>query len=187
MLQFFSTVEKSDVSNGLTKKIKIACCLFNNEENREIKRFESFWNGYLRLFNLFQFLPGAIFVTTEGFETRVYEKTRREKPERHPEADLVQRPGGDAASWKEIHELVDPSLHDFLDMLEKWRATLPEAGFELANEIGEVIAEAELAWPELRIGIVGNQQMEFLQTFQSAGWRMFELKDVVGTPDALES
>ena len=56
---------------------------------------------------------------------------------------------------------------------------LPEAGYELEGNKGEVVAEAELAWPEQKLAVV--MQPEDAEAFEQAGWRCWLIDD---SPDA---
>ncbi|MFH1953313.1 MAG: DEAD/DEAH box helicase [Pseudomonadota bacterium] len=185
LLKLFSTVDKTAVSNGHMDRMRLACCLFNSAENRENETFEELWNGYLRLYNLYQFLPGAMFAASDDFESGVYEKTAEERPEDRGEAGRAARPDADTAVWEEVRELADPVLEDFLNMLENKGGPLPEVGFELGNETGEVIAEAELGWPELKVAFVGDWQMAYGTALESAGWQVYRLDHVLKAPETV--
>lgn len=51
--------------------------------------------------------------------------------------------------------------------------SLPEVGFELQDEQGRVCAEAELAWPSLKLAVLLPDLMESGKTFQNQKWRVF--------------
>jgi DEAD/DEAH box helicase domain-containing protein len=53
-------------------------------------------------------------------------------------------------------------------------------GYELAGSKGEVLAEAELAWPEQRLAVILNP--EDTEPFEAAGWRCWSIDD---PPEAL--
>ena len=67
-LQLFTVAEQETVSQSDPGGLRIACILSNTKDIREKKEFQPVWNGYLRLFNLFQFLPYGLFATKEGME-----------------------------------------------------------------------------------------------------------------------
>ena len=62
---------------------------------------------------------------------------------------------------------------------------LPEAGFELTSEEGEIIATAELAWPVCRIAVLLEHEADGARCFETAGWRVFFADAVLSTPEAL--
>ena len=49
----------------------------------------------------------------------------------------------------------------------------PEVGFELTDGKGQVLAEAELAWPTPRVAVLHGEQAEEAGAFEGAGWRVF--------------
>ena len=183
LLKLFSEVDKAAVSAGDMDQMRLACCLFNHGENREEKTFEAFWNGYLRLYNLYQFIPVAMFTTSDDFESEIYEKGSSEKRKDRSEV----RSEADEEAWEELRELADPVLVDFLNKFEGRGGPLPEAGYELADETGEVIAEAELGWPELKVAVLGAWQMVNSKAFEGAGWRVFQLDDVLDDSETVIS
>ena len=48
----------------------------------------------------------------------------------------------------------------------------PEVGFELTDGKGQVLAEAELAWPTQRVAVLHGEQAEEAAAFEEAGWRV---------------
>ena len=56
----------------------------------------------------------------------------------------------------------------------------PEVGYELAGAKNEVLAEAELAWPEQKLAVI--LAPEDRPSFESAGWRYWTIDD---SPDQI--
>ena len=59
--------------------------------------------------------------------------------------------------------------------MEQWSALglpVPEVGFELTGPAGRVIAEAELAWPEMKLAVLLPGQREWATAFEAEGWRV---------------
>jgi DEAD/DEAH box helicase domain-containing protein len=76
-IEQFTLVEQEAVRPpGETSGVRLGCCLDDSELRREEDGFRLVWNGYLRLFNLCQFLPHAYFVTREGLRQRVYDRLK---------------------------------------------------------------------------------------------------------------
>ncbi|MOA18317.1 hypothetical protein D3C78_1386270 [compost metagenome] len=74
-------------------------------------------------------------------------------------------------SWKEALELADPAVHGDLDLLRRKHYPAPVIGHEVQGEGGEVIAEIEAAWPELRQGIA-------IDNLQVPGWHIWRVGDI---------
>ncbi len=51
---------------------------------------------------------------------------------------------------------------------------LAEPGYEIADPAGEIIAEAELAWPAQTVCVMTAAQMEFADAARGLGWTVFE-------------
>ncbi|MCY1448053.1 hypothetical protein D9M71_647000 [compost metagenome] len=64
--------------------------------------------------------------------------------------------------------------------------TAPEVGFELMDEKGRVIAEAELAWPDARTAVLQPDTEVGAALFAGQGWHSFTA-DGSGLPDELRT
>ena len=54
-----------------------------------------------------------------------------------------------------------------------------EAGYELADTSGEVIAEIELAWIEKKIGFMTEEQAADIEKAKASGWKIFTVSDEI--------
>ena len=121
------------------------------------------WNGALRLYNLLQFLPNGWWTTASG--------VRRDS---YPEF-VIPEPvvtGSGSTEWADAISLADDELRSTMEALATRGVPPPEVGFELIDAVGEVSAEAELAW-EAERGVVLLTEQE-RQRFAEAGWRTFQ-------------
>ena len=174
LLQLFIAINKSAVQESNISEMYMACCLDDRTESLDIEGFEAIWNGYLRLYNLMQFVPHAYFATRQGIKDGYSYKIAGYTSE-----------GTDAnkGEWNEILELTDAELHGLINKLAENNCPVPEAGYELANENGEIVAEAELGWPDINLAFLQTEQIEFSEVFKQYGWRTFPLKDVIADPE----
>ena len=53
--------------------------------------------------------------------------------------------------------------------------SLPELGYELDGPKGEVLAEAELAWPDQQLAVILDADQR--PCFEAAGWRCWSIED----------
>lgn len=53
----------------------------------------------------------------------------------------------------------------------------PTVGYELADYRGNVVADAELAWPEQLIVVLREDQTDMQGVWTDAGWRVLLLDD----------
>lgn len=179
--QFVVTEQEAVTPPGNAAGVRVGCCLDDEEAHRQKKGFQVVWNGFLRLYNLFQFLPLAFFVTKEGLKKKAYDGIKLFD-------ETIPSGGGPSVepereSWHEIREITDKTLHCLLDTLRNNDWPVPEAGYELQNSEGEIIASAELAWEKLKIAFLLDEELEFESRFVNAQWKVYSLKDVLKDPD----
>ena len=75
--------------------------------------------------------------------------------------------------WDGAIKLAAPEMQDLLEKLFKREASVPEVGFELSEDTGRVLAEAELAWPGHKVAVLLADRDEDFAAFEAAGWRVF--------------
>jgi DEAD/DEAH box helicase domain-containing protein len=173
-------VEPVCVNDGKAHGMRLALCLPDSEAERGAEGFESVWNGFIRLFNLFQFLPFGFCVTTKGQEIRAYEKLEI-KLAKEP---TPNQPKPGATGWlEEVLGLADESLHSVLTNLAQDGWPGPEVGYELVDDAGEIIGEAEVAWENRRLAIM--MKVESREAFTVAGWKAFTADELLADPSLL--
>ena len=139
------------------------------------------WREWLRQGNLFQFLPHGL-LSTPGWGGA------EESPAIDPPQVWIPRDseasadGGTAErqrAWQELIRLSPqaavPLLEALALALESGDHPLPEQPFELEGSRGEVLAQAELAWPGQLLAVAVDPAD--IQTFTAAGWRCWSLED----------
>jgi len=146
----------------------LACVLDDDFAGSTPAEAERVWNGFLRLHNLFQFSRYANFATRRQIDTGAFVA----------EAPAAAPPVVEVTGWEEVLSLVDGELRPLAEHLAENDRPLPVLGFELTDEAGAVIAEAELGWPELRIAVLRKDQRGFLSMFTSGAWRAFMAAEV---------
>src|SRR5262249_37495780 len=70
-------------------------------------------------------------------------------------------------------ELVDSRLRPLILRIAERNRRLPEPGFELTSELGEILATAELAWPDVRVAVLLDAEETFRTEFERRGWKVF--------------
>ncbi|MBI4700700.1 MAG: DUF1998 domain-containing protein [Deltaproteobacteria bacterium] len=179
LVRAFASVEQAAVQEQTFDAMRIGVYLHDTPEARERADFEAIWTGFLRLGNLFQFLPRFVFVTASGLEADAYGLLP-------PAPPLLAPPGPEPDPWDDIRDTTDPRLHPLLARLAERRWPLPaDPPLELVDESGETIAEAELGWPELRLAVLDGPQLVRASRFEARGWRVFAADDVVDRPELL--
>ncbi|MDM8549544.1 DEAD/DEAH box helicase [Desulfobacterales bacterium HSG2] len=165
-VRIFAAIESAAIQSGRISEMRLACSLSDLPEKREMQEFEPAWNGWLRLYNLFQFLPSAFF-STHG------EKTGGEY-DGIPDNRQTEPAGDRFDEWEEVRELTDPELHDLLRKLAQKGWPAPQVGYELADKNGKIVGEAELAWSDRKTALLLPEQAEYAKVFEDQGWRAVE-------------
>ena len=135
------------------------------DEDPSPEKQQAAWREWLRLGNLFQFLPHAL-ITTPGW-TGAEQSVAVDPPTVWIEGDATTKPGAASAdpeqqqrqsTWRTIVELAVKECRPLLHCIEKpllaTKLPLPEGGYELIDARGAVIAQAELAWQSHRLAVV---------------------------------
>ena len=162
----FLTLPLSAAQTGEPDYVTAIVHLHDDAPTRGHPRYRPIWNGVLRLYNLLQFLPGAWWTTRSGVERDLYpEYASTDQP-----PPVSGRPDG----WEEAMELAAPELRSAMEQWSALGLPVPEAGFELIDQVGRVIAEAELAWPDRRVAVLLPEQREWTALFADAGWKVVE-------------
>ncbi|GAL03974.1 hypothetical protein JCM19237_2125 [Photobacterium aphoticum] len=74
----------------------------------------------------------------------------------------------DLGEWRELFEYVDPGIHGVLHACRTEHYQLPEVGYYIENDFGEIGAKIELAWPGHFFGIAISA--DDIADAQSCGW-----------------
>jgi len=161
---------------------------FDPEPSNDSPHQQAIWREWIRQANLFQFLPHLI-ISTPGWSGAEQNSAINPYDVWIDESSIVQAngqtiPSNEAKEWQTIASLIAPACRQVFQSIRNVSTTknlpLPEAGYELEGSKGEVIAEAELAWPDHQLAIAIEH--EDVETFTQAGWRCWLIDD---SPDTI--
>ena len=146
--------------------------LDNSKDAKQLEAFKAAWHGFLKVYNLFQFLPRGGFFTSEGGKSGAYDSLAwRAVAIDEPEAIV-------SVNGEQLTELLEEVLDEFRDsvvQIAKRSMPLPSVGFDLEDDIGEVLAEAEFCWESLKIVGLYDRQLESAGLFKQSGWVVLSL------------
>jgi DEAD/DEAH box helicase domain-containing protein len=173
----------SDESIKLTRPEGMNVLMFLEDRIRS-QEFQEEWNGFLRLFNLFQFLPRCIAMSATGIEDSTVDMSGVVML-----AGSALREVGTASesAWNEILELSDTLVRPLIERLHESGKGLPEVGFEIVGSDGTVAGQAELAWETEKIAVLLDEQLPYRDEFENQGWKIFTSEEVEEKPVALMS
>jgi DEAD/DEAH box helicase domain-containing protein len=142
--------------------------IFNAENTENEPEKHVHWKRWLRLFNVFQSLPGVLLATQSGLDSLDYSHLCISVP---PSQVAHSGTGGGSSAW-------DPVLYQAMDFLANGLQQLIDAelpppdavGFEL-EEDGNVKAEAELIWNEQKVVLLLPEQAYGTGIWKGMGWQ----------------
>lgn len=126
------------------------------------------WRNWLALFNTLQTMGGLLLVTQQGLIERDYEALAPNQallPSQNAQGQAQ------AAAWVDLAARAVSAIRTVVMTLAKFDLPLPEVGHELPDDLGDVLAEAELAWLDKKVVVLLEHQVEYAETWQAQGWR----------------
>ncbi len=119
------------------------------------------WAGALHLYNILQFLPRTYWLCS----------TETDPPFPRMWVPAVSDPDG----WEESMQYLDAKVRGLAMDLRAAGVPVPEVGWELM-QAGRVVAEVELAWPDLRVGVLLEAVPDALhQQLVQDGWTLVQV------------
>ena len=145
------------------------------------------WREWLRQGNIFQFLP-HLLLSTPGWGGSE-QSPAVDPPQVWVAAETAAAADGSGTAsaaaaerqraWQDFRRTAPAQAQPLLEALAAlWQGSdlpLPEQAFELEGPRGDVLAQAELAWPAQRLAVVSEPADA--DTFTAAGWRCWALED----------
>jgi DEAD/DEAH box helicase domain-containing protein len=135
------------------------------------------WRKWLALFNLQQMLQGMLLTTRSAMDAGdcagwlPWGSNAMSASVSHSGQALL------AKEWADAMEQTLAPLRAGLHELAQLQATVPLIGHELANERCQVIAEAEMAWPDAQLVLLTSAQDDMAPEWVKAGWQVLVLTE----------
>ncbi len=177
LLQAEGSMDSAALQRRDFANLNVRLHLFDDYAHHGPVEWKRAWREFLRLGNLLQFLDHFDFVSSLGLNSELYDSIFEPVP--GPREGVV--PDQLAA----LMELVVPEMRDLCRSIAERGRALPEAGFELTSEEGEIVATAELGWPACRLAVVLEHEGEGVDRFVTAGWRVFLADAAMSAPEPL--
>ncbi len=169
-LEIYTGVAASDMKDHKTNAdISVFAALLDSADARTDK-YEVEWNGFWQFFNVMQFLGSFAAVTTDGLAQGVYDAI----PLSQGAADAgsaTAAPAPTDEEWNENLQYISDEAKGTVAKLISIGVPSPSTvGYELENDAGASIAEAEMAWEDVKVVYLTKDQMDYKQKFEQAGW-----------------
>ena len=155
------------------------CAVLDDRKDSRTDKYEQEWNGFWQFSNVMQFDDQFIAVCNTGLDNHAYTALPVGKVDMAAEDNAPT-----AVSMEEWDEIMGMLFDDISKAIanecKKHGISAPEeAGYELANYSGEVIAEIELAWTEKKIGYMTEEQQADIEKAKADGWKIFTTSDEI--------
>lgn len=168
----------SDITPERLDQVRLTLRLFDEAEGRRDRDFESSWRSFWQAWNLLQFRERVEFLTTSALG------------EEQPRLSAASSGAAEAAESASSAEVSDPALTELLEYATSACVPIIEAvgmaGLPLPS-LDEVVTDgsgedwdAELAWPDRKLAILSESQVEGRAHFESQGWTVITHPIVVG-------
>jgi len=175
-VQIFAGVEQSAVNQCGCAELRIACRLDDSEAHLKKIHADASWTGFLRLYNLFQFIPCSYFVANSGMAQHAYDPLKLldiGKQEKKTDEESNQ------SEWLEIREYVEEILQELIGFFEENNLPVPDPGYPLTDENGKVVAEAEIGWEKHKVAFLKEEEYQYEPIFERHGWKTHRLSDIL--------
>jgi DEAD/DEAH box helicase domain-containing protein len=157
------------LSASLTQDTTPGIVLLDDQSGLEDQAIHTAWRQWLRLYHWAQTIPGMTLTTASGIDAHDYEALT-------PKTEDDPQGGGDShpdSSWQAALQSVVSSLRKELEVVAAARLPAPsEVGYELADDRGEVVAEAELAWGSEHNVVLLDSQTDYAPRWTANGWQV---------------
>jgi DEAD/DEAH box helicase domain-containing protein len=173
-VQIYTVINKNNHQKNKDSQAVFTTIILNLNHNESEEKDQRLWNGVLRLFNLYQFLPYSyIAVSPEKLsyliDTGIKKYSTSERKQVFPQ-------------WQQIEDLVAEEILPLLPHFQENNWLLPEVGYELNNHLGTVIAEAELAWIDHQFAIILEPSEK--ETFLAHNWVAVTIQELLADPES---
>lgn len=157
----------------------VVMALLDDRVDSRTDKYEREWNGFWHFFNVMQFSKSFVALCNTGLDNHAYVSLPYGTNETNTEDKVPSALNSNG--WNEIMEMLfDESVKELAKGLEKSGIIAPEeAGYELTDESGEVIAEIEMAWIDKQIGYMTEEQLVDRTNAETAGWKIVTNADEI--------
>jgi hypothetical protein len=159
-----------------------AVALLDEASAADEEALHAAWRRWLQLANAMQFLPGFLAATMSGLDERDYDRFAGPGASSAAPASPSDQPSP-CPAWQLATEQALTVLREGLRALAMAGAPPPEAGMELVDDRGRVVADAELAWSDEKLAVLRPDQSDLAESWKRAGWRVVVLDEALRAED----
>ncbi|MFC1743405.1 DEAD/DEAH box helicase [Candidatus Riflebacteria bacterium] len=175
IVQYFISADPDAIRNEDPRGLNFIAYLNDSERFLTDSDFSQIWNGFFRVFNIFQFLPSSFFLSHSSKESRDYYWV----DSLEGISDIVPESTEYAKEWLELRELTDSDYYPLLEHWEKSDCQVPQVGLDMALSEMDVTTTAEFAWEGSHLAFFLEEDLESKDAFEKEGWKIFGLNEVL--------
>jgi DEAD/DEAH box helicase domain-containing protein len=167
--------------------------LLDRQICRQSPKFEADWRRFWNAVNVLQFGTALAICSCEDIDIRA-------ALDADP-APVLEGPGGASVAAEGVSAFAVPDLSqaeglgDYFEderpvvlKAKKLGIPLPESSYELMSSSGRCVAEAALAWPELKHAVLVDASSNEVAAFERAGWTVsLKISDAASICAAVQS
>lgn len=172
-LQMLISCVSSDLKEENIDAAMVLLRLDDSAHNRAANDFESSWRAFLQAWNLLQFRENVEIQTSERIKFGGDEIVTRDEQIRRVAEEAPKEYAEDRPELAELLEYSAETVKSFLHDFASTGLTLPTLDFELDVGTGRCGPEPELSWPELKVAILADNQLEDRPVFENHDWKVF--------------
>jgi len=179
----------SDDVSAAAERLFVALHLDDEAAGHSEDDFQQAWNGFLRLYNLMQFLPHVYPTAGEPDAIHAYHELigPSETPTIRDPDELYKDLAVDDADPEAWATAMDEALDETRHLL----ATLRDAGIPAPVipyehvEDGTITRTVELAWPNAAVAVYFQDQSEDATNLEAQGWLTLSIEEAETSPQRL--
>lgn len=179
-LNIYSGILTERLKQDKTASAGVYAVLEDRQDLRTDK-YEEEWNGFWQFFNIMQFLQTFIAVSNNGLDAMSYLLLPLVNAQIPTYAGKNE--AKDESKWDDIYGLLfDKEAKHFAGRAKNLKISAPdEIGYDLVNDIGEVVATVEMAWTDVKVAYMTIDQLEYRSLLEKLGWVVLNEKSEINT------
>jgi len=163
----FLSLDKTAIQQGKLDQMSTIIVFNDVSELDESELDVKQWQALLRFTNLLQFQPLNYVFTAKGISEQVYDAIKISSP----------IPITAPSNWELLLADAVGAECGIINKLIGLSIPVPQLGFELESEQGEIVGEAFLAWLDQKVVMIFDDYESDREIFTQAGWRAFTVSE----------
>ncbi|MFH4481278.1 DEAD/DEAH box helicase [Vibrio diabolicus] len=164
------TLPHSALANATLQRLidEIWIHVIFDDADSSISRYKQDLFGFWKILNLLQLLPNSSWCSRKGISAVDLVSQAVEEEGSYSSIDAMEN---ELTPWEEQLEYTDISGEP--DLLVSSGLPVGLNGFDIKNDASESVAEAEFAWPDNKVALLTEEQLEHKKTIEDLGWQCF--------------